>query len=119
MVMAVGFPVGLEEGGDFLGASGAVAEWFTRKERAKAMGIINAGTAVGAVVAPPLIAVVLSYSGWRWIFVVTGGLGLLWAWCWIASYAPPENHPEPAVREPFASASQSHCTPPIRWFDLL
>jgi len=83
------------------------------------MGIINAGTAVGAVVAPPLIAVVLSYSGWRWIFVVTGGLGLLWAWWWIASYAPPENHPEPGVREPFASASQSRSTPAIPWFDLL
>ena len=34
----------------------AVAEWFRVDERATAMGIINAGTAVGAVVAPPLIA---------------------------------------------------------------
>jgi len=63
--------------------------------------------------------VVLSYSGWRWIFVVTGGLGLLWAWWWIASYVPPDNHAESSVRKPFASASQSRSTPAIPWFDLL
>jgi len=119
MLMGSRFLLGMGEGGGFPAATRAVAEWFTPKERATAMGIINAGTAVGAVVAPPLIAAVLSYSGWRWIFVVTGGLGLLWAWWWIASYAPPENHPEPGVREPFASASQSRSTPAIPWFDLL
>jgi len=119
MLMGSRFLLGMGEGGGFPAATRAVAEWFTPKERATAMGIINAGTAVGAVVAPPLIAVVLSYSGWRWIFVVTGGLGLLWAWWWIASYAPPENRPEPGVREPFASASQSRSTPAIPWFDLL
>ncbi len=119
MLMGSRFLLGMGEGGGFPAATRAVAEWFTPKQRAAAMGIINAGTAVGAVVAPPLIAVVLSYSGWRWIFVVTGGLGLLWAWWWIASYAPPENRPEPGVREPFASASQSRSTPAIPWFDLL
>jgi ACS family hexuronate transporter-like MFS transporter len=119
MLMGSRFLLGMGEGGGFPAATRAVAEWFTPKERATAMGIINAGTAVGAVVAPPLIAAVLSYSGWRWIFVVTGGLGLLWAWWWIASYAPPENHPEPGVREPFASASRSRSTLAIPWFDLL
>jgi ACS family hexuronate transporter-like MFS transporter len=119
MLMGSRFLLGMGEGGGFPAATRAVAEWFTPKERATAMGIINAGTAVGAVVAPPLIAVVLSYSGWRWIFVVTGGLGLLWAWWWIASYVPPDNHPESSLRKPFASASQSRSTPAIPWFDLL
>src|SRR6266851_8499197 len=86
MLMGSRFLLGMGEGGGFPAATRAVAEWFTPKERATAMGIINAGTAVGAVVAPPLIAVVLSYSGWRWIFVVTGGLGLLWAWWWKLAY---------------------------------
>jgi MFS family permease len=71
--------LGMGEGGGFPAATRAVAEWFPTKERATAMGIINAGTAVGAVVAPPLIAAVLGYTNWRWIFVLTGGLGLLWA----------------------------------------
>ena len=119
MLMASRFLLGMGEGGGFPAATRAVAEWFTPKERATAMGIINAGTAIGAVVAPPLIAVVLSYSGWRWIFVVTGGLGLLWTWWWISSYFPPEDYPESSVREQLASPSQSPSTPTIRWFDLL
>ena len=59
-------------------------------ERSTAMGIINAGTAVGAVVAPPLIALVLTHAQlvrrrtWRWVFFLTGALGLLWTlWWWL------------------------------------
>jgi ACS family hexuronate transporter-like MFS transporter len=84
------FLLGMGEGGGFPAATRAVAEWFPTKERATAMGIINAGTAVGAVVAPPLIAVVLGYTSWRWIFVVTGAFGLLWAAWWNWSYRAPE-----------------------------
>jgi ACS family hexuronate transporter-like MFS transporter len=120
MLMVSRFLLGMGEGGGFPAATRAVAEWFPAKERATAMGIINAGTAVGAVIAPPLIALVLNYSGWRWIFVVTGGLGLLWTWWWISSYFSPANHPEPMVREQFASASEAQDSEPRpRWFDLL
>ena len=92
MLVASRFWLGLGEGGGFPAATRAVAEWFPTKERATAMGIINAGTAVGAVVAPPLIAIVLSYANWRWIFILTGGMGLLWAAWWRLSYsAPPAN----------------------------
>jgi ACS family hexuronate transporter-like MFS transporter len=115
MLMTSRFLLGLGEGGGFPAATRAVAEWFAVKDRATAMGIINAGTSVGAVSAPPLIAVVLSYAGWRWIFVATGGLGLLWTWWWISSYFPPENPPEPA---PERSASADP-TINLRWIDLL
>ena len=47
------FLLGMGEGGGFPAATRAVAEWFPTNERATAMGIINAGTAVGAVIAPP------------------------------------------------------------------
>ena len=82
------FLLGLGEGGGFPAATRAVAEWFPTQERATAMGIINAGTAVGAVVAPPLIAGVLGFTNWRWIFVLTGGFGLLWAVWWSWSHFP-------------------------------
>ena len=59
MLAASRFLLGMGEGGGFPAATRAVAEWFPTNERATAMGIINAGTAVGAVVAPPLIAVIL------------------------------------------------------------
>jgi ACS family hexuronate transporter-like MFS transporter len=113
MLMASRFLLGLGEGGGFPAATRAVAEWFAVKDRATAMGIINGGTSVGAVSAPPLIALVLSFAGWRWIFVVTGGLGLLWTWWWIASYFQPENSAS-SVQVPPADS-----TPNLRWIDLL
>jgi MFS transporter, ACS family, hexuronate transporter len=82
--------LGMGEGGGFPVATRAVAEWFPTRERATAMGIINAGTAVGGVAAPPLIAVILLHFSWRWIFVFTGGIGLLWTALWGLSYSSPE-----------------------------
>src|SRR6185312_9348654 len=90
--------LGMGEGGGFPAATRAVAEWFPVNERATAMGIINAGTAVGAVVAPPLIAVVLTrvrwldLAPWRWVFFLTGGLGLLWTVWWWFDYQTPDKH---------------------------
>src|SRR5580698_5398353 len=72
------FLLGMGEGGAFPAATRTVAEWFPPEERASAMGIINAGTAVGAVIAPPLIALTLQFLNWRWIFAISGALGLLW-----------------------------------------
>jgi MFS transporter, ACS family, hexuronate transporter len=81
--------LGIGEGGAFPAATRVVAEFFPTQERATAMGIINAGTAVGAMVAPPLIAVILSYTNWRWIFVVTGGFGILWTLAWTFARVTP------------------------------
>jgi ACS family hexuronate transporter-like MFS transporter len=70
-----------------------VAEWFPAKERSTAMGIMNAGSALGMITAPPLIALVLSLMNWRWIFFITGLLGLIWVGWWRRDYFPPEQHP--------------------------
>jgi ACS family hexuronate transporter-like MFS transporter len=94
LLAASRFLLGAGEGAGFPAATRAVAEWFPTKERATAMGIINAGTAVGAVVAPPLIAMILGYTNWRWIFILTGALGLLWVAWWRLSYVAPTEHPE-------------------------
>lgn len=80
------FLLGMGEGGGFPAATKAVAEWFSPGERSFAMGVINAGTAVGAVIAPPGIAIVLSYTSWRWVFFLSGGLGLLWSLWWWYDY---------------------------------
>ena len=81
------FLLGMGEGGGFPAATRAVAEGFAVKHRATAMGIINAGTAVGGIVAPPLIALIVSYLSWRWVFVVTGAAGLIWTVWWLRSYS--------------------------------
>jgi len=90
MLAASRFLLGIGEGGGFPAATRAVAEWFPVDERATAMGIINGGTAVGAVIAPPMIAVILTYMNWRWIFLCTCAIGLLWTFWWTRSYFVPE-----------------------------
>jgi MFS transporter, ACS family, hexuronate transporter len=109
------FLLGMGEGGGFPAASRAVAEWFAVGERATAMGIINAGTAVGGVAAPPLIAVIVSYLSWRWVFLITGGVGLLWTLWWALSYFSPAEPAAPDLpdRTPLDAPSQ------LRWIDLL
>jgi ACS family hexuronate transporter-like MFS transporter len=87
------FLLGAGEGGGFPAATRAVAEWFPVRERSTAMGIINAGTAVGMVVAPPLIALVIAAASWRSVFFVTGALGLAWTVWWHRAYFAPDRHP--------------------------
>lgn len=74
------------EGGAFPAATRVVAEWIEPSERSTAMGVINAGTAVGSVLAPPIIGLVLIQSGWRAVFVIAGALGLAWVVWWGISY---------------------------------
>jgi len=106
------FLLGAGEGGGFPVATRAVAEWFPTDERASAMGIINAGTAVGAVIAPPLIALVLSFLSWRWIFAISGALGLVWTLWWRLSYFSP-------VKDPEGNSLDAELATTLRWIDLL
>jgi ACS family hexuronate transporter-like MFS transporter len=91
--------LGMGEGGGFPAATRAVAEWFPVTERSTAMGIINAGTAVGGVVAPPLIALVIGIADWRAVFALTGVIGLAWAAWWWLEYQPPDRDPRISVEE--------------------
>jgi len=117
------FLLGMGEGGGFPAATKAVAEWFPARERATAMGIMNAGTAVGAVCAPPLIAYTLAVLNWRWVFFLSGGIGLLWAVWWLRAYYTPATHPRLADRErqDIAEVIQSRAKgePNIPWLRLL
>jgi ACS family hexuronate transporter-like MFS transporter len=85
-LLAMRFLLGMGEGGAFPAAARVVSEWLQPEERATAMGLINAGTAVGSLLAPPLIGLLLIYSGWRTVFFAAGGAGLLWVLWWGISY---------------------------------
>lgn len=135
--------LGLSEAGNFPAAIKTVAEWFPRKERALATGIFNAGSNLGAVVAPLLVPWIALHYGWRWAFVLTGLLGFVWLAGWLALYRQPEEHPrltraeldyirsdaaEPVTkipwarlisrRETWAFALGKFLTDPIWWFYL-
>ena len=116
------FLLGMGEGGGFPAATRVVAEWFPVEERATAMGMINAGTAVGAVAAPPMIALILAYTNWRWIFFCAGSIGLLWTIWWRLAYFIPQQHPRlsGAERKALVSAMPSSLPAPAwTWVRLL
>jgi len=116
------FLLGMGEGGGFPAATRAVAEHFSSGQRATAMGIINAGTAIGAVIAPPLVAIILGYLNWRWIFVFTGALGLLWTAWWTSSYFSPTKELDSDVAEELQTESATGSAGDLkspRWVDLL
>jgi len=68
-------------------------EWFPDRLRATATGIFSSGSAVGAILAPPVVAWITLQFGWRYAFVIPGALGLLWLPVWWAVYRPAASRP--------------------------
>ncbi len=91
--------LGAAEPGNFPGGVKAVAEWFPVRERALAIGIFNAGTAIGSTLATPLVTIIALTLGWRWAFVMTGSLGAFWVVAWALIYRTPETHPRLSEEE--------------------
>jgi MFS transporter, ACS family, hexuronate transporter len=91
--------LGLGESGNFPGAIKATAEWFPKKERAFATGIFNAGSNVGAIVAPLMVPFIALRWGWEMAFIATGALGFVWLAFWLALYRSPEQHPKVSAAE--------------------
>src|SRR5829696_2497449 len=85
--------LGVGEAGNFPAAIKTVAEWFPKKERALATGILNSGTNVGALVTPLVVPVITIAWGWRAAFIVTGAIGFIWLVAWLLLYRRPEDHP--------------------------
>jgi ACS family hexuronate transporter-like MFS transporter len=112
--------LGLGESANFPASIKTIAEWFPKRERALATGIFNAGTNVGAIVAPLLVPWITLTWGWQWAFIATGALGFIWLVLWLAMYQSPDRHPNVSraelslIRSDPADATQS-----IPWVRLL
>jgi ACS family hexuronate transporter-like MFS transporter len=116
------FLLGMGEAGNWPGAVKAVAEWFPAKERSLAAGFFNSGSSVGAVVAPPLISLIILNFGWRIGFIATGALGMLWLVGWWFFYNTAERDcgvsegERPLIRQ--GSEFAEHPDVPLSWFSL-
>jgi MFS transporter, ACS family, hexuronate transporter len=86
----VRFALGIGEAGNFPASIKTVAEWFPKKERALATGIFNAGSNMGAIMAPALVPALALGWGWQAAFVATGVAGLVWVFFWWPIYRHPE-----------------------------
>ncbi|MCI0389168.1 MAG: MFS transporter [Acidobacteria bacterium] len=84
------FLLGVGEPGIFPGGVKVCGEWFPQRLRAFAIGFFSSGSAVGALLAPPLIAWITLRYGWRMAFLLPGAIGFLWIPLWLLVYQP--NH---------------------------
>ncbi|HEX7851867.1 MAG TPA: MFS transporter [Sphingomonas sp.] len=85
--------LGLTEAAAIPAGLKTVAEWFPPRERTVATGWFNIGTSIGAMIAPPIVVACIALWGWRSAFVVTGGLGFVWAALWYGLYRSPADQP--------------------------
>lgn len=120
------FLLGIGEPGNYPAALRATTRWFPKAERGLPIALFSSGSAVGNIIAPPMIAGLMLLWGWRAAFIIPGALGLIWLVVWLWIYRLPEHLPGISQEElawirnensqGVASASASG---PQRWGDLL
>jgi MFS transporter, ACS family, hexuronate transporter len=119
------FLLGIGEGLNWPGASKTVAEWFPSEERSLAVAIFDSGSSAGGALAALLVPWVAIAFGWRWSFVFSGALGLVWVGMWLRLYHPLERHPR-VTREEADLIRAGQEMPPVspergarRWLALI
>ena len=118
--LAARVALGFGESGVFPASIKAVAEWFPARERALSTGIFNAGTNVGVIIAGLFVPWVTLQLGWRWAFLITGGLGFFWLILWLAFYREPERHPRCSKAElAYIRSDPPQPAGKIKWSRLL
>src|SRR4051794_24488696 len=104
--------LGLSEGAVIPASMKAVSEWFPARERSVATGWFNVGSALGSMIAPPLVVWCILAGSWRLAFVATGAIGLAWAALWGLGYHAPRRHPRISAEElTYIEAGQDPPTP--------
>ena len=74
-------------------ANKVVNNWFPVQERARSVGINQAGGPLGGAISGPVVGMLALHFGWRAAFVVIALIGLTWALIWrlVATDTPREN----------------------------
>lgn len=66
-----------------------VTSWFPEQERASAVGFYTSGQFVGLAFLTPLLIWIQELLSWHWVFIITGGIGIVWSLIWIKFYQAP------------------------------
>ena len=83
--LLVGFNIilGAGEAFNFPCALKATRDLLRPEERPLAVGIFNSGAPIGALLAPIIVTVLVTFYSWRVAFVATGALGFFWVGGWL------------------------------------
>jgi MFS transporter, ACS family, D-galactonate transporter len=69
--------------------SRVVRAWFPQSERARANGVYSVGQYFGLAFLSPLLFWIAANMGWRTLFLMAGGLGLVFSFAWLRLYREP------------------------------
>lgn len=83
------FLLGLGEPGNWPAATKAISEWFAPKQRALGVGIFNAGSSAGSLLAPPVVSWLTIEYGWQFAFLAVAATGFVWLIFWLILYDSP------------------------------
>jgi ACS family glucarate transporter-like MFS transporter len=72
------------------GANSVIREWAPHSERGLASAIWISGSLAGPLVGALLVSWLVSDFGWRWSFILTACIGLIWAAIWWSVFQRPE-----------------------------
>jgi len=81
--------LGIGEGGTFPGGLRTAVETLPANMRARGIALSFSGGTIGAVMMPLLLGPLAIKYGWKYAFMATGVLGLLWMVIWAVIARPP------------------------------
>jgi ACS family hexuronate transporter-like MFS transporter len=82
------FIMGLFECGNYSSSVKIIGSMMPARQCAFALGIMDSGSLLGSVIAPPLVVFILLHFGWHAAFLLPSILGLLWLVPWFKIYRP-------------------------------
>ncbi|HEY4295357.1 MAG TPA: MFS transporter, partial [Paraburkholderia sp.] len=85
--------LGVSEAPCFPTNSRVVATWFPQSERAMATGTYTVGEYIGLAFFSPFLFMLMGAFGWRSLFYVVGGVGIVFGLIWWMFYREPHDHP--------------------------
>jgi len=123
-LFVIRFIFGAGEAGAFPNAARVVTRWFPAHERGLARGAITTTSQLGASIGMPLSASLIVLVGWRWMFVIFGALGIVWAaafYLWYRDNPADHSAANQAERDHIgvATAAAAHEHLPIPWLRVV
>jgi MFS family permease len=86
--------LGKGEAPTFPGNTKAIGRWFPARERSFASSIFDAASKLSTAIGVPLIGILLLKVGWRWSFVFTGLISLMYFVLFSKVYRDPKDDPK-------------------------
>lgn len=107
--------IGVFEAPSYPSNNKIVTSWFREEERASAIAFYTSGQFIGLAFLTPLLLFIQVHMGWRGLFIVSGLVGIAWAFVWYFLYRDPEEIPsKEASEKPVAEPAMQ-----INWANLL